>query len=112
MSVRPLQRAKRLSRRRYRGVKLVARALRHGSGSVDLSLTHHDRLSFPLPFTKGLRRGSVVSINWAAVLPERMAPSMVAGSPVAVQSPARTRLFHFVGSQGRLCSFSGRRLTE
>ena len=32
----------------------------------------------------------------AARLPERIAPSMVAGRPVAVQSPARTRLRHWV----------------
>src|SRR5262245_1910484 len=37
----------------------------------------------------------------AARLPDRMAPSIVAGRPVAVQSPASIRLFHCVAVPGR-----------
>ena len=36
----------------------------------------------------------------AARLPDRIAPSMVAGRPVSVQSPARTRLRHAVAAPG------------
>ena len=45
-------------------------------------------------------------------LPERIAPSIVAGRPVAVQSPARQRLRHAVaraGPLGVLCAASPRR---
>ena len=43
----------------------------------------------------------------AARLPERIAPSMVAGRPVSVQSPARTRLRHLVTAPGRMASCAG-----
>ena len=43
----------------------------------------------------------------AARLPDRTAPSSVAGNPVAVQSPARTRLSHCVRAAGRLAFSSG-----
>src|SRR4051794_25752896 len=43
----------------------------------------------------------------AAELPERTAPSSVAGSPVCVQSPASTRFAQFVAAAGRLLSCSG-----
>ena len=43
----------------------------------------------------------------AARLPDRTALSNVAGNPVAVQSPARTRLFHCVRAPGRLAFSSG-----
>ena len=43
----------------------------------------------------------------AARLPERIAPSMVAGKPVFVQSPASTRLRHAVAAPGRLASCAG-----
>src|SRR5207245_2895357 len=43
----------------------------------------------------------------AARLPERIAPSMVAGRPVAVQSPASARLCHRVAAPGRLAFCSG-----
>ena len=43
----------------------------------------------------------------AAARPERMAPSMVAGSPVWVQSPANTRLRHAVAAPGRKAFCSG-----
>src|ERR1700722_952790 len=43
----------------------------------------------------------------AARLPERIAPSMVAGRPVSVQSPARTRLRRLVTAPGRLASWAG-----
>src|SRR5437660_5028993 len=46
-------------------------------------------------------------ISWAARLPERIAPSMVAGRPVAVQSPASTRLSNRVTAAGRRGSCSG-----
>ena len=45
----------------------------------------------------------------AARLPDRIAPSIVAGKPVSVQSPARTRLRHRVRAPGRWASCSGRR---
>ena len=53
-------------------------------------------------------RRSIVLRSWrlammsAARLPERIAPSMVAGRPVSVQSPARTRLRHAVARAGPL----------
>ena len=43
----------------------------------------------------------------AARLPDRIAPSMVAGRPVSVQSPARTRLRHLVTAPGRMASCAG-----
>ena len=43
----------------------------------------------------------------AARLPERIAPSMVAGRPVSVQSPASTRLRHWVAAPGRMASCAG-----
>ena len=43
----------------------------------------------------------------AARLPERIAPSMVAGKPVSVQSPASARLRHAVCALGRFKSCSG-----
>ena len=43
----------------------------------------------------------------AARLPERIAPSMVAGRPVSVQSPAKTRLRHLVTAPGRMASWAG-----
>src|SRR5208282_589120 len=43
----------------------------------------------------------------AARLPDRIAPSMVAGRPVSVQSPARMRLRHPVAGPGRLASCAG-----
>ena len=43
----------------------------------------------------------------AARLPDRTALSKVAGNPVAVQSPARMRLFHCVRAAGRLAFSSG-----
>src|SRR5262249_53309673 len=43
----------------------------------------------------------------AAVSPERMAPSIVAGNPVCVQSPARNRLEQAVLAPGRRWSCSG-----
>ena len=43
----------------------------------------------------------------AARLPERIAPSMVAGNPVSVQSPARTRLSHAVAAPGACAFCSG-----
>ncbi len=43
----------------------------------------------------------------AAASPERSAPSIVAGRPVSVQSPARNRLRHCVRAGGRLASCSG-----
>ena len=43
----------------------------------------------------------------AARLPDRTALSNVAGNPVAVQSPARTRLSHCVRAAGRLAFSSG-----
>src|SRR5580658_8927435 len=43
----------------------------------------------------------------AARLPERIAPSIVAGRPVSVQSPAKTRLRHFVAVLGRTASWAG-----
>ena len=43
----------------------------------------------------------------AAVSPERSAPSMVAGSPVWVQSPARNRLRQWVLGPGRRASCAG-----
>ncbi len=43
----------------------------------------------------------------AALSPERIAPSMVAGRPVCTQSPARKRLRHFVFVSGRNKSCSG-----
>src|SRR6185312_7232319 len=50
----------------------------------------------------------LVHMSWAALCPDRTAPSMVAGSPVAVQSPASSRLPHFVRAAGRLASCSGK----
>ena len=43
----------------------------------------------------------------AARLPERIAPSMVAGRPVSVQSPANKRLRHLVAAPGRIASCAG-----
>src|ERR1700730_15114636 len=43
----------------------------------------------------------------AARLPDRMAPSMVAGRPVMVQSPASQRLRHAVVAAGRLAFWRG-----
>src|SRR5688572_26103650 len=43
----------------------------------------------------------------AAVKPERMAPSMVAGQPVSVQSPASTRLRQRVRALGRRSNWAG-----
>src|SRR6185295_3692034 len=43
----------------------------------------------------------------AALSPEPIDPSMVDGSPVAVQSPARNRFFHSVTVPGRSASCSG-----
>ena len=50
---------------------------------------------------------SSCAIMSAARLPDRIAPSMVAGSPVSVQSPARTRLLHLVAAPGRFASCAG-----
>ena len=52
-------------------------------------------------------RPSVTSA--AARLPERVAPSSVAGSPVAVQSPARNRFSHWVRAPGRFGVLGRRR---
>ena len=46
-------------------------------------------------FERVVDHGSFAIMS-AARLPDRIAPSMVAGKPVSVQSPARTRLRHFV----------------
>ncbi len=43
----------------------------------------------------------------AARLPDRMAPSIVAGKPVLVQSPASTRFRHAVSAPGRLAFSRG-----
>src|SRR6201986_122818 len=47
------------------------------------------------------------SANSAALWPDLTAPSMVAGRPVAVQSPARNRLDHWVFAGARLAACSG-----
>src|SRR5271156_4427522 len=60
------------------------------------------RASFDRVFNHG--RFPIVS---AARLPDRIAPSMVAGRPVSVQSPARTRLLHLVATPGRFASCAG-----
>src|SRR5580693_10123454 len=51
--------------------------------------------------------GHCISRISAARCPERIAPSMVAGSPVSVQSPARMRLRQRVFAPGRLASCAG-----
>src|SRR4029077_10406268 len=43
----------------------------------------------------------------AAASPERSAPSIVAGSPVSIQSPARNRLVQDVRAEGRIKSCAG-----
>ena len=50
---------------------------------------------------------SAVHASRAASLPDRIAPSMVAGRPVAVQSPARKRFRQRVCDRGRLAFSSG-----
>ena len=55
------------------------------------------------------RRSWQFAITSAARLPDRIAPSMVAGRPVSVQSPARTRLLHWVAGAGTLCVLRRRR---
>ena len=87
MAVVALQRAERARRRGDRDVELVARCAERGCFRLVLDQIHSDRPFSPLPF-----RPRRASVKFAAVLPERMAPSIVAGSPVAVQSPARKRL--------------------
>src|SRR4029078_6969297 len=47
-----------------------------------------------------------VAMMSAARLPERIAPSMVAGRPVSVQSPANKRLRHLVVTPGRMASWA------
>src|ERR1700742_4372484 len=63
----------------------------------------------------GLQRRHVVDLvhraplyaNRAALWPERTAPSMVAGGPVSLQAPARTRLFQRVSPLGRFAACAG-----
>src|SRR5580700_6159397 len=54
-----------------------------------------------------LYRAGWASAKSAARKPERSAPSMVAGRPVSVQSPARMRLRQAVRAPGRLRACSG-----
>src|SRR6185437_8942789 len=51
--------------------------------------------------------GRSASAKSAALWPDRTAPSIVAGRPVAVQSPARNRLGQAVFAGARLASCSG-----
>src|ERR1700746_4005972 len=62
----------------------------------------------------GLERNAVHDVSnidrptrSAARLPDRMAPSMVAGKPVMVQSPASQRLRHAVVAAGRFAFWGG-----
>src|SRR5262249_10942081 len=72
---------------RYGNPDRVRSSDSHGGGAICLVLP-------PAPRIK----------NGAARLPDRIAPSMVAGKPVLVQSPATTRLRHAVRASGRFSS--------
>ena len=64
------------------------------AGRVRYVARHH-------PGSVGASLGHCAPSKFAAVRPDLMAPSMVAGNPVAVQSPARTRLASPVRACGR-----------
>ena len=61
----------------------------------------------PMPCSGMFRVKDYGAIIAAAQLPDRIAPSMVAGRPVSVQSPASSRLRHFVAAPGRFASCAG-----
>src|SRR5207302_10608444 len=90
---------------RRRAVARAAPALRNRYGNRDRSSHRHGGII-------GGIIGAVVNAvlaarNSAARLPERIAPSMVAGKPVFVQSPASRRLRQAVCAPGRRLSCAG-----
>ena len=83
MPVRPLAREQGIGRGGDRVLK-SGRRVRFAVGQMVQCVGHRAYRQF------------IVAIKPAARSPDRIAPSMVAGRPVAVQSPASRRLCHFV----------------
>src|SRR6476619_392135 len=78
-----------------RALAIEQRLRRRGNALVEILPIRRRHTLFPIMTTS------------AARLPDRTALSNVAGNPVAVQSPARTRLSQGVRAPGRLAFSSG-----